>query len=109
MKEKVLFVAGFVVVVVCVMYPNFSSRDLYLKHSLENRELCMRHANERTESPSMCSYVSMSADAAYWAARQESSGLNTLIILMFGGFSIRAYKVRSLSRELKELQDQSET
>lgn len=107
MKEKLLYVVGFIVFAGCVMYPYFSSADLYAKQSHESRDLCLKHSIERDESPDLCGHMEMSADTAYYSARRESGSLNILIILMFAGFCLLAYKVRSLSRELNEFQDKS--
>ena len=108
MKEKLLYVAGFIVFVGAVMYPYFASADLYAKHSLERLDLCLKHSTERNESPTLCGEIGTSADAAYRAARRESGGLNTVVILMFGGFSVLAYKVRLLSRELDEVKSRTD-
>jgi hypothetical protein len=107
LKEKLLYAAAFALFVVGVFYLYFSSAEQYSKQSLERLELCLKHSTENNESSALCGHIEMSAHAAYFSASQESGLLNTLVILMFGGFSILAYKVRSLSRELDELKSNS--
>ena len=107
MKEKLLYVAAFVLFVGGVFYLYFDSAEKYSKRSLEHLELCLKHSVENNESSDLCGHIELSADAAYFSARQESGLLNTLVILMFGTFSVLAYKVRSLSRELDELKSNS--
>ena len=107
MKEKLLYAAAFVLFVGGVLYLYLSSAEQYSKRSLEQLDLCLKHSAENYESSDLCGHIEMSADAAYFSARKESGLLNTLVILLFGGFSILAYKVRSLSRELDELKSNS--
>lgn len=107
MKDKLLYVAAFVLFVGGVFYLYFESAEQYSKRSLQQLELCLKHSAVNHESSDLCGHIGTSADAAYFSARQESGLLNTLVILMFGGFGILAYKVRLLSRELDELKSNS--
>lgn len=107
MKGKLPLVISFIVFVGVITYFTFSAAGLYATQSRERLAFCLKQSAELNESANVCSHIQIAADGAYFSQLQQSGLVNTIIILMMGGFAVLGYKVRSLRRELDELKDKA--